>query len=618
MNRLLLFTAALLLLFTSLYSQVTLNAYAKVTAVTGSSILTLSNVNETNHTFTVGGNVIVMQMQDDVIGTNTTNATTFGNIGSISNAGNFEVMSILSRTPAVGTPTAVTLSGALANTYNTGANSSVQLITFRNLGANYTTSANITGLTWDGNVGGVIAIEVTNTLTLQHSISANQIGFRLGSRSNSAGGGCNAGTYISSTTSEGAKGEGIYKITNSGFTRARGKVANGGGAGNEHNAGGAGGGNYSAGGDGGPGYGCSPSAGGLGGLALSTYISGSRVFMGGGGGGGGQNNGYNSDGANGGGIILLKANTLATNSTCGSPIGITANGGSAANVGNDGAGGGGAAGTIVLNVSTFSITSTCTLAVNANGGGGGSVTDGTQHAGGGGGGQGAVLYSTAQPTTNMQTTTLNGAGGQNNSGGTYAGSGSGSGNAGILPLMLSPLPIDLLNFTAEPLDGQAVRISWATASEKNNSYFILERSTNGETFTELARKPGGGTSKNKLVYEHEDSTPLYGISYYRLSQVDRDGKAKTYPPVAVQVSLPEELQIYPNPVSHEGELVLRTHGATSLSLFDTRGVEVAAIDLPERMPVVKLQLRDLSLQAGVYFLRLTGSGAPSVKRLLLQ
>ena len=63
-----------LLLFSFTIDAQTLNAYAKVSAISGAkTTLTVTNVNEASHTFTVGGQVVVMQMQDDVIGTNTTN-----------------------------------------------------------------------------------------------------------------------------------------------------------------------------------------------------------------------------------------------------------------------------------------------------------------------------------------------------------------------------------------------------------------------------------------------------------------------------------------------------------------------------------------------------------------
>ncbi len=304
----------LLLFLTKLYTAQVLNAYAKITSVTGGSVLALSNVNQTGHTFTVGGQVVIMQMQDNVIGTNTTNASTFGDLSTIANAGNYEIRTIAARTPTSGTPTSITLTAVLANTFNTGANSSAQLISFRDLGANYTTSANITCLDWNGNVGGVIAISVTNTLTLQHRILADNNGFRRGRESNDNGGPiCNASNstmYRANDRDLGEKGEGIYLSTSNTFDDARGKILNGGGGGGDHNAGGAGGGNFSAGGNGGVGYNncTSNPGGGLGGIALNTHISASRVFMGGGGGGGQQNNGNSSEGGDGGGIILIKAN----------------------------------------------------------------------------------------------------------------------------------------------------------------------------------------------------------------------------------------------------------------------------------------------------------------------
>jgi hypothetical protein len=177
--RIVFFLLSVLVFVLPVSAQTILNAYAKVTGITsGNTIITVSNVNETNHTFNVGEQVIVMQMQDDVIGSNTSNTSSFGNLSSIANAGNYEVRTITAKTPATGTPTSITLNGALTYTYNTGANASIQVITFRNLGVNYTTVGNITGLAWDGNIGGVIALQVSNDLTLNHSISANGIGFR--------------------------------------------------------------------------------------------------------------------------------------------------------------------------------------------------------------------------------------------------------------------------------------------------------------------------------------------------------------------------------------------------------------------------------------------------------
>ena len=77
------------------FSQI--NAYAKVTAISGTT-LTLSNVNQSSASFSIGEQIIIMQMQDNVAGGNTTNTSTYGNISTIASAGTYEVVTISSIT----------------------------------------------------------------------------------------------------------------------------------------------------------------------------------------------------------------------------------------------------------------------------------------------------------------------------------------------------------------------------------------------------------------------------------------------------------------------------------------------------------------------------------------
>lgn len=85
------------------------------------------------------------------------------------------------------------------------------------------------------------------------------------------------------------------------------------------------------------------------------------------------------------------------------------------------------------------------------------------------------------------------------------------------------LPIELLSFTAEPID-KTVSLKWITASESNNSHFIIERSRNTNTIEEIARVEGAGYSNIIRNYQTLDEKPLDGISYYRLKQIDFDGQ----------------------------------------------------------------------------------------------
>ncbi len=581
------FALFLLCVFTKNFSQNPLNAYAKVTAVSASSlVLTVANVNETFHTFEDNDYVIVMQMQDDVIGTNTTNVSTFGNIGSMLNAGRFEVARIASHTEAASLPNSITLTTPLTNAYNTGANSSVQIITFRVLGASYTSSANIGTLAWNGNVGGVTALWVTNVFTLNHNITASGTGFLGGVKNTpNAYSACNTTTYVTSLGQYFAgKGQGIYKVTNTAFAAARGRIINGGGGGNDVNGGGGGGGNYTAGGDGGSGWtpsgaGCSPIAGGLGALSLSASINPSRVFMGGGGGGGHENDGVGTVGGAGGGIILIKTGTLVTASCAG--ISITANGLNAANAVNDGCGGGGAAGSIVMQVNTYSISGTCPLVVSANGGNGGSSITTGAHGAGGGGGQGAVIYSAAQPTANVTTSTTAGSGGTSCTGCPAAVNGSAGGgpnNSGIITNTTGVLPIELLSFDVVCKDKKC-EITWATAREINNDYFEIEKSIDAINFTVLEKvktKAINGNSNYKINYSTTDNSPVNGTSYYRLKQVDINKTSQLSKIVSVANTLGDNVSfvVYPNP--NKGEFSVDITGIENnhdvdVSIYSTSG-----------------------------------------------
>lgn len=619
------FYVFLILFFSVAIKAQIINAYAKVSAINAAkTTLTVTNVNEAAHTFTVGGKVLVMQMQDDVIGANTTDAATFGNLSAISSAGLYEIGIITSRSPATGTPTTITLSTALANTFHTGANSSLQVITFRNMGTNYTTTSNITGLAWDGNIGGVIGFEVANTLTLNHSISADIIGFRKGMiNTNAVAGTCLPNLYITNSVSQAYKGEGIYKSTNANYANARGKILNGGGGGNEHNGGGGGGGNYTAGGAGGFGYSCGTgsNSGGLGGISLSGQISSNRIFMGGGGGGGQQNNTVGLDGGPGGGIILIKATTIVTNAVCSNPIKITANGGSTASCGNDGAGGGGAAGTIVLQVTNYSASTTCPLTINANGGTGGNVGDGAEHGGGGGGGQGAIIFSINQPTVNITSTTTNGTGGQNNSGqNSFAGNGGGTNNSGILSFG-GPLPVELLEFNGEPHNDN-VRLFWTTATEINNDYYTVEKSSDGVHFNALGTVKAVGDTKTKSSYEFYDTEPL-SLNYYRLKQTDRNGTFSYSRIVSVAFDTEVTFSLYPNPAGSNDPVFVSINKSLAepveLCIYDVTGKLILSRSIHAKEETRnEVRLDGLELASGIYMIRLFNSKNNQTKKLVVR
>jgi len=99
-----------------------------------------------------------------------------------------------------------------------------------------------------------------------------------------------------------------------------------------------------------------------------------------------------------------------------------------------------------------------------------------------------------------------------------------TGNGGLLNFSISvaPLPLELLSFTGKP-EGTINKLMWETATEKNVQWHIIERSSEGATWSEVGRKAAiNAPSGRSMKYEMEDQLPR-PRTYYRLRSVDMDG-----------------------------------------------------------------------------------------------
>ena len=117
--------------------------------------------------------------------------------------------------------------------------------------------------------------------------------------------------------------------------------------------------------------------------------------------------------------------------------------------------------------------------------------------------------------------------------GTFYLSPAGSGAGFVIKLSPPVLPIELLYFTgdAEP---DANKIEWATATEKNSAWQIVERSVNGlDDWTEIGRIAGAGNSTDPISYKINDENPLQ-LSYYRLAALDFDGSVEYSEVISIQ------------------------------------------------------------------------------------
>lgn len=137
----------------------------------------------------------------------------------------------------------------------------------------------------------------------------------------------------------------------------------------------------------------------------------------------------------------------------------------------------------------------------------------------------------------------------------------------------APLPVEWLTFTAIP-DNGTIDLDWSTASERDNDYFVLERSRDGKNFEAFGKVQGNGTTSKISNYSFTDYAPYEGISYYRIRQVDYDGRFDFSAIVPVRFDDREgEVLLYPNPAGAEVWIVIPAeHAGTELiRIFDMAG-----------------------------------------------
>ncbi len=191
----------------------------------------------------------------------------------------------------------------------------------------------------------------------------------------------------------------------------------------------------------------------------------------------------------------------------------------------------------------------------------------------------------------------------------------------ISPINIAPLPIEWLNFSAR-FEVDQVNLSWATASEKNNEYFDIERAGSDLKWKKIAQVAGAGNSNTTLYYNEKDRDPLPGISYYRLKQVDFDGNYKYSDVVSVMNSLlndGDEVMIYPNPV-RGGSIVLKIPYAvsdtkTEVIIYDLTGKSLIKYVLHEGEMLSEINIDKLN--PGAYLVNIRSSLLDETKKLIV-
>ncbi len=184
------------------------------------------------------------------------------------------------------------------------------------------------------------------------------------------------------------------------------------------------------------------------------------------------------------------------------------------------------------------------------------------------------------------------------------------------------LPVELLYFRAA-YNGKHVVLKWATVSEKDNSHFIVERSSNGVSFEEVTTLKGKGNSYSLHTYQSVDTKPYSGITYYRLKQTDWDGTFTYSDIVAVETGASASgIRIFPSPLGITESVEVQTAGASSAStlhvrIYDQLGKECfEARYSPTDM--VKIPVRQFTQSAGIYVVQARRGTQFTYEKIIVQ
>jgi hypothetical protein len=159
-----------------------------------------------------------------------------------------------------------------------------------------------------------------------------------------------------------------------------------------------------------------------------------------------------------------------------------------------------------------------------------------------------------------------------------------------------PLPIHLISFSISKRNGFAT-LNWATASELNNSHFDIERSDDGINFIKIDQVKGAGNSTSVINYAYADKNLSSDIKYYRLKQVDFDGK-ETISSIKAVSFTSIGLELKSTLVNNYLEVNTNNHLETTLYIFTSSGQKVFEIKAKGLQ-----QINVSALAAGVYILK---------------
>lgn len=181
----------------------------------------------------------------------------------------------------------------------------------------------------------------------------------------------------------------------------------------------------------------------------------------------------------------------------------------------------------------------------------------------------------------------------------------------LLIIVNGALPVELVSFDGNCEEG-IVTLNWITTSEHNSDYFSILKSRNGLDWSQLTNVESSGNSTQLIYYSTVDNEGYNGNGYYKLLQVDTDGKSKEYGPINVncQTNNSGYFSIFPNPNSGQFQILLNNKnlvGECSIIIKDTKGSEILNKEINVKPGINAIYIDNVKSSSGIYYIYISNN-----------
>lgn len=168
-------------------------------------------------------------------------------------------------------------------------------------------------------------------------------------------------------------------------------------------------------------------------------------------------------------------------------------------------------------------------------------------------------------------------------------------------------------------NGSTANIEWSTASEHNNNFFTVEKSTDGISFEMIITVKGAGNSNQITEYNTIDNKLSFGTSYYRIKQTDVNNNSTYSAIISINNTNNAEVTVYPNPANENEEINVVLAGMNdaqiTISIRDLQGMEYFSQTVTGETPLIAI---NNNMAPGMYIVAVSSENNSYSQKIIVR